>query len=93
VTLGFLMEMFLRTFSSLLYAYTPECFPTEIRNSGAGLAYGVGRLANIIGPLIIAFLFTRFGYSSVFMYIASAWVIVAITIGGFGPRTKRHILQ
>ena len=92
VALGFLMEMFLRTFSSLLYAYTPECFPTEIRNSGAGLAYGVGRLANIVGPLIIAFLYTRFGYSSVFVYIAGAWVVVAITIGAFGPRTKRRIL-
>jgi MFS transporter, putative metabolite:H+ symporter len=93
VTLGFLMEMFLRTFSSLLYAYTPECFPTEVRNTGAGLAYGVGRLANIVGPLVIAFLFNKYGYGSVFMYIAAAWVIVAITIGGFGPHTKRRILQ
>ena len=77
VVLGFLMEMFLRTFSSLIYAYTPECFPTEIRNSGAGLSYGVGRLANIAGPLIIAFLYSRYGYATVFVYIAATWVIVA----------------
>jgi putative MFS transporter len=92
VVLGFLMEMLLRTFASLLYSYTPECFPTEIRNSGAGLAYGVGRLANILGPLVIAYLYTRFGYASVFMYIASTWLLVAFTVGVFGPATKNRSL-
>ena len=92
VVLGFLMEMFLRTFASLLYAYTPESFPTEIRNSGAGFSYGVGRLANIVGPLVIAFLYTRYGYASVFMYIASTWLVVALTVGLFGPRTKSRSL-
>ena len=93
VVLGFLMEMFLRTFSSLIYAYTPECFPTEIRNSGAGLSYGVGRLANIAGPLIIAFLYSRYGYAMVFVYIAATWVIVAVTIGAFGPETRNRSLR
>jgi putative MFS transporter len=92
VVLGFLMEMFLRTFASLLYAYTPESFPTEIRNTGAGFAYGVGRLANIFGPLLIAFLYTRFGYATVFMYIAATWVVVAVAVGGFGPKTKSRSL-
>ena len=74
--------------SALLFAYTPECYPTEIRNSGAGLVYGVGRLANVFGPLFVALLFTRYGYASVFIYIATCWVLVAVTVGGFGPRTK-----
>jgi MFS transporter, putative metabolite:H+ symporter len=93
VVLGFLMEMFLRTFSSLIYSYTPECFPTAIRNSGAGLSYGTGRLANIAGPLIIAFLYGRYGYEAVFIYIAATWVIVAVTIGAFGPETKHRPLH
>ncbi len=93
VVLGFLMQMFLRTFSSLIYAYTPECFPTEIRNSGAGLSYGVGRLANIAGPLIIAFIYGRYGYVPVFAFIAATWVIVAVTIGAFGPETRNRSLQ
>jgi len=36
--------------------------PTSIRSSGSGLAYGAGRLANVAGPVLIAFLFTHLGY-------------------------------
>jgi putative MFS transporter len=92
VVFGFLVEMSLRTFASLLYAYTPECFPTEIRNAGAGLSYGMGRLANIVGPLVIAFLFKNYGYTSVFVYIAAAWLVVAITVGVFGPATRTRAI-
>jgi MFS transporter, putative metabolite:H+ symporter len=84
--------MFIQTFTPLIYSYTPECYPTEIRNSGAGLAYGVGRLANVIGPLIVAFLYGHYGYRSVFIYISAMWLLVAITVGGFGPFTKERTL-
>lgn len=87
VVFGFLVSMFIQTFTPLIYSYTPECYPTEIRNSGAGLAYGVGRLANVIGPLIVAFLYGHYGYRSVFVYISAMWLLVAITVGGFGPKT------
>jgi hypothetical protein len=76
--------------ASLLFAYTPDCYPTEIRNSGAGLAYGVGRLENVFRPLFVAFLFTRYGYTSVFACIAT--LLVAMTVGGFGPRTEGKTL-
>jgi len=92
IIFGFLVAMFLQTFAPLLYAYTPECYPTEIRNSGAGLAYGVGRLSNAFGPLIVAYLFNHHGYNSVFSYIAAMWFLVAIIIGGFGPLTKGRTL-
>jgi MFS transporter, putative metabolite:H+ symporter len=88
IIFGFLVAMSHHIHSALLFAYTPECYPTEIRNSGAGLVYGVGRLANVFGPLFVALLFTRYGYTSVFVYIATCWVLVAVTVGGFGPRTK-----
>ena len=51
IVFGFLVQMLQHTYIPLLFTYTPECFPTEIRNSGTGLAYGVGRLANVFGPL------------------------------------------
>jgi putative MFS transporter len=88
VIFGFCVAMFIQTFAPLLYAYTPECYPTEIRNSGSGLAYGAGRLANGFGPLLIAFLFSHYGYQSVFVYIAATWLLVAIIITAFGPKTK-----
>jgi putative MFS transporter len=80
--------MFLQVFAPLLYAYTPEIFPTAIRTSGSGIAYGAGRLANGFGPLLVAYLFTEFGYESVFVYIAAMWVLVAVTITAFGPKTR-----
>ncbi len=81
-----------QTFAPLLYAYTPECYPTHIRNSGSGLGYGVGRLANVSGPLIVAFLFNHYGYKSVFVYVAAMWVLVAAIVGAFGPSTKAQAL-
>jgi putative MFS transporter len=88
IVLGFCVAMFIQTFAPLLYAYTPECYPTEIRNSGSGISYGAGRLANGFGPMLIAFLFTHYGYKSVFVYIAVTWLLVAIIITIFGPKTK-----
>jgi putative MFS transporter len=92
ISFGFLVAMFMQTFAPLLYAYTAECYPTQIRNSGTGLSYGLGRLANALGPLLVAFLFDHYGYTSVFVYIASTWLLVAIAIGCFGPRTKGQVL-
>jgi len=93
VIFGFLVALLVQTFAPLLYAYTAECYPTEIRNSGTGLTYGIGRLANAFGPLIIASLYTREGYRSVFVYIAICWLAAAIAVAGFGPQTKGKTLS
>lgn len=92
VIFGFLVAMFIQTFAPLLYAYTPECYPTHIRNSGAGLGYGIGRLANVAGPLIVAFLFNHYEYKSVFVYVAAMWLLVAVILSSFGPLTKGRTL-
>ena len=93
VVFGFLVAMSQQVFAPLLYAYTPECFPTEARNTGAGVAYGVGRLANAFGPLLVAYLFTRYGYTSVFEYIACCWAMVAVLVTVFGPTTRGRPLR
>ena len=92
VIFGFLVAMSQQVFAPLLYAYTAECFPTEARNTGAGLSYGIGRLGNALGPLIVAFLFTTYGYRSVFAYILACWVAVAMLITAFGPRMNKRTL-
>ena len=58
VAFGFLVEMFLHTSMPLTYSYTAESFPSAIRNSGTGICYGAGRLANVVGPLIIASIYS-----------------------------------
>jgi putative MFS transporter len=93
VAFGFCVNALIQTFAALLYAYTPELYPTELRNSGNGLVYGLGRLGNIAGPLIIASIFGAFGYQPVFVYIGACWLVVAVTIGIFGPRTGMRNLE
>ena len=93
VIFGFLVAMGQQVFAALLYAYTPECFPTAVRNTGTGLSYGMGRLANgLVGPFIVAFLFQRYGYSTVFAYIAFCWAAVAILVTTLGPKTRGRVL-
>ncbi len=58
----------------------------------AGLTYGIGRLSNGFGPLIVAFLYKHYGYTSVFTYITVCWLVVALIIGVFGPRTNAKVL-
>ena len=94
VIFGFLVAMGQQVFAALLYAYTPECFPTQVRNTGTGFSYGMGRLANgFAGPFIVAFLFQRYGYTSVFAYIAVCWAMVAILVTVFGPKTRGQALM
>jgi len=92
VIFGGLMTMFIQSFAPMLYAYTAECFPTEVRSTGTGFTYGVGRLSNAFGPFVIAYLFATYGYQSVFVYIAACWMTVALIISLMGPRTKGKTL-
>ncbi len=93
VVFGCLMMISFQMFTPLLYAYTAECFPTHVRNSGAGISYGAGRGANSFGPLIVAALFSHYGYMPVFAYIAGMFVVVALIVAVFGPRTKGRVLS
>ena len=56
---------------------------------GTGVSYGLGRLSNAAGPLIIAALYNGSGYRSVFFFIAGAWLVGAVTLALFGPRTRQ----
>jgi putative MFS transporter len=93
VVFGFLVNVFIQTFASFIYVYSPELYPTEARASGAGLTYGVGRLANALGPIIVSILFVSYGYVSVFVYISACWALVALSVGFFGPLTSRRSLE
>ena len=58
-----------------------------------GLGYGVGRLANVIGPFIVSTIFVAAGYLPVFIYIAACWLLVAVVVGGFGQATTGKALE
>lgn len=93
VVFGFLETVALQMFAPLIYAYTPELYPTQARASGMGLNYGIGRAANIAGPIIVAALYASAGYGVVFGYVAACWGLVAVIVGLFGPRTRGMALE
>lgn len=88
VIFGLMVNIFERAYTSFAYAYSPELFPTEARATGTSIPYGLGRLSNLIGPIIISSLFTGYGYASVFYFIAGTWLVGAIVLGLFGQNTK-----
>ncbi|OON80109.1 MFS transporter [Streptomyces tsukubensis] len=89
VVFGFLVNLFERGYTALGYAYSPELFDTRGRSLGTGVSYGLGRLSNAAGPLIIAALYNRTGYQSVFLFIAATWLVGALVLAVFGPLTRR----
>ncbi|WP_129358247.1 MULTISPECIES: MFS transporter [Micrococcaceae] len=88
VVFGFLVNMFERGYTSFAYAYSPELFDTRTRSLGTGISYGIGRLSNALGPLIIAAIYGSSGYSSVFFFIAGTWIFGAIVLALFGRKTR-----
>ncbi|MFG3026524.1 MFS transporter [Streptomyces sp. NPDC048254] len=88
VVFGFLVNLFERGYTALAYAYSPELFDTRSRSLGTGVSYGLGRLSNAAGPLIVAALYNGHGYQSVFYFIAGTWLVGAIVLAVFGTRTR-----
>jgi putative MFS transporter len=93
VVFGFLVNLFERTYTALAYAYSPEVFDTRARSLGTAVSYGLGRLSNAVGPLVIAFLYNGSGYQSVFYFIAGTWLFGAIALALFGPNTRQARLD
>jgi putative MFS transporter len=93
VVFGLLVGLLIQTFASLIYAYTPEQFPTDLRNGATGFTYSLGRLANVANAFIIAAIFTHIGYVAVFGYIAGAWLLTAALTLLLGPRTTGQRLE
>nr|WP_212911945.1 MFS transporter [Streptomyces sp. TS71-3] len=89
VAFGFLVNMFERGYTALGYAYSPELYDMRGRSLGTGFSYGLGRLSNAAGPLIIATLYNGSGYRSVFYFIAGTWLLGAAVLALFGPSTRR----
>ncbi|MGG1691799.1 MFS transporter [Heyndrickxia ginsengihumi] len=92
VVFGFLINFIERTFSSNLYTYTSELYGTEVRSFGQGLAYGIGRFSNVLGPFCISLIYTSSGYLTVFIFIAICWIASGLVVF-FGPRTSKRSLE
>jgi putative MFS transporter len=90
--LGLAVTFFSQTTMTILFAYTPEQFPTRQRMAGTALANAFGRLSNVFFPLLVAAVFGAAGYLPVFFMVSAAWVVGALVVFLFGSsRTGKSV--
>jgi MFS transporter, putative metabolite:H+ symporter len=88
VSLGVCLTLANNIMSYSFHAYQSELFPTSIRARAVGFVYSWSRFSAIFTAFLIAAVLREFGTTGVFVFIASAMVIVMLAIGLMGPRTK-----
>jgi MFS transporter, putative metabolite:H+ symporter len=78
----------------VVYTYTPELYPTNMRGTGAGTAAAVGRIGGILAPVIVGKILARgLGQEAVFAQFAAVVIAGAIAVALLGEETKRKSLE
>ncbi|MFN8497302.1 MAG: MFS transporter [Anaerolineae bacterium] len=78
----------------VVYAYTPEMYPTRLRGTGAGWAAAVGRLFAFIAPLSVAYQIAVFGGDqNVFLMFTAVMLLGGLIVLAFGPETRGRSLE
>ena len=91
---GSLMSFFNLGAWGVLYTYTPEQYPTNIRAFGSGWAAAVGRIGGIVAPLAVTHMMVaENGFSHVFMMFTAVLLTVAFVIVILGEETKGKTLE
>jgi putative MFS transporter len=90
---GLCMQFFFFGMWSVLYAYTPELYPTRTRATGAGFASSIGRLGSLLGPFIVGLVLPALGQGGVFSLGAASFVVAALAVLLFGIETKGRPLE
>ena len=79
----------------VVYAYTPELYPTAIRGSGTGWAAGIGRVGGIVGPYLVGVMLGTWnlGAFAVFSMFAAVLLVIALDVWFLGEETKDQTLE
>jgi putative MFS transporter len=77
----------------VVYAYSPELYPTAVRATGAGVAAAVGRLGGIIGPFLTPVLVPTLGQSGVFVMFMVVLLVTALSVRLLAEETSGRSLE
>ena len=78
----------------VIYTYTPELYPTEIRGLGCGWATGFGRVGGMVAPLLVGALLTdAWDMGHIFYIFAGVFVLISFIVLTLGTETKRKELE
>lgn len=85
---GVLISLSGQIISPSYHAYQAELFPIAIRGRANGLVYSASRIGAMLSGFVIAWLLRNYGVAGVFAGITVCMLIVALSIGIWGPRTN-----
>ncbi len=91
--LGAIITLANSWFSCALHTYQAELYPTRIRAQAVGFVYSWSRFTSIFVGFLIAQILESYGTTGVFVIIATAMLVVAAVVGGFGPRSNKIRLE
>jgi len=90
---GFMYTIVSNIFSNAFHVFQAEIFPTFIRGTATGTAYGLSRISSAAMPFVLLPLLQKWGATWMFAAIAAAMLIVMIDIGLFAPSTTGRPLE
>ena len=80
-------------FSNAFHVFQAEIFPTAVRATAAGTAYGLSRLSSASMPFVLLPLLRTGGPGAAFGAIGLAMLIVMLDVGLFAPSTTGRLLE
>jgi putative MFS transporter len=94
ILFGVLITLSNNVLSYSFHSYQSELFPTRVRARAIGFTYAFSRISTVFASFIIGFFFAHFnGTTGVFGLIAFAMLMVVLSIGIFGPKTRNLELE
>jgi putative MFS transporter len=93
VTLGLLYTAMSNIFSNAFHIFQGEIFPTGVRATAAGSAYGLSRLSSAAMPFALLPVLRTQGAGPMFVLISAAMAIVIVDIALLAPSTTGKQLE
>ena len=75
------------------HAYQAEVFPTHIRARAVGFCYSFSRLSTAITSILIGIILQYAGTPGVISFIVASMLMVMLSVGIFGPKTRGISLE
>jgi len=89
IIVALLLSFFTLGVWGLVYAYTPELYPTSMRGTGNGMAGVIARIAGILAPQFGGYMFgLNKSLLEIFSWLAVLSVIASVVVLIFGIETK-----
>lgn len=93
LTCGILVVLFMAGAFAVLFAYTPENYPTEVRGTGTGSANAMSRVGGFLAPTLVGYLYPTLGLYATLGIVAVGFVVGGIVVALLGEETKGQALE